>query len=56
MTFYKYKFDFEIGNLVKSPCRGCEKREEFPHCIETCEIIDRIQSLLAETRSCTRNR
>ncbi|MEE4359325.1 MAG: DUF3716 domain-containing protein [Desulfococcaceae bacterium] len=56
MTFYKFKFDFEVGNLVKSPCKECKEREEnFPKCIAVCKILDRLQSVLAETRSCTRN-
>lgn len=55
MTIYKYKLDFEIGTLVKSPCRECEKRKtEFPTCVRLCKLIDKIQSILAETRSCTR--
>jgi hypothetical protein len=55
MTFYRYKFDFEVGLLAKSPCKECEKRrKEFPHCIETCEMLEYIQTTLAETRSCAR--
>lgn len=57
MTVYYFKFDFEIGTLKKSPCRECKIRKEFPgcfpDCIDTCEILDQIQSLLAETRSVT---
>lgn len=56
MTVYKYRFDFEIGYLVKSPCKECDrKRDEFPDCIDSCELIDRIHGLLAETRSCSRS-
>lgn len=54
MTVYKYKFDFELGTLVKSPCKECEERDEFPKCIDLCEVIERIQKALAETRSSTR--
>ena len=55
MTFYKFKFDFEVGNLIKSPCKDCKEREErFPRCIAVCKILDKIQSILAETRSCSR--
>jgi len=54
MTIYKFKFDFEVGTLMKSPCRNCEERDKFPKCLEECERIDRIQSILAGTRSCTR--
>ncbi len=55
MTVYKFKFDFEVGTLVKSPCKDCEHRENFPKCIDACEMLDKIQKVLAETRSCTRN-
>ncbi len=56
MTVYKYTFDFELGTLAKSPCRECEKaKEEFPRCIDSCEVLHRLQWLLAETRRCTRS-
>ncbi|QTA90098.1 Uncharacterized protein dnm_061590 [Desulfonema magnum] len=55
MTFYKYKFDFEVGTLVKSPCRKCDKRKDFPACTEDCKMLDKIQSVLAETRSCSKD-
>ena len=54
MTIYRFKFDFEVGTLVKSPCRNCEDREKFPKCIDGCEHLDRIQTILAGTRSCSR--
>ncbi|QTA81354.1 Uncharacterized protein dnl_36870 [Desulfonema limicola] len=54
MTIYKFKFDFEIGNLIHSPCRECIYRKNFPKCMDQCQIIDKIQQILAETRSCTR--
>lgn len=55
MTYYRFRFDFEIGNLVKSPCRECERRsQEFPRCIDACELLERIHALLAQTRSCSR--
>ncbi len=46
------KFDFEIGYFIKSPCRECPRREEFPACQETCSTLDRIRSILAEGISC----
>ncbi len=49
-----YRFDFEIGHLVKSPCKGCGEREEFPRCIDRCEILDKIHDILAESISCTK--
>ncbi|GBC61211.1 hypothetical protein DENIS_2171 [Desulfonema ishimotonii] len=56
MTVYKFRFDFEVGSFVKSPCKDCEKRKShFPKCIEACKTLDKIQRILAETRSSTRN-
>ncbi len=51
---FRSRFDFEIGYLVKSPCKDCVHRSEFPRCRENCEIIDRIHAVLAETVSCQR--
>ncbi len=56
MPVYKYKFDFDVGSLIKSPCKVCEDRKDFPACLETCKILDRIQRLLAEARSTSRSR
>ena len=50
----KFKFDFEIGYLVKSPCKDCNKREKFPECIDACQLIDKIHEIMAESISCTR--
>ncbi|MBI9086766.1 MAG: hypothetical protein JEZ11_24430 [Desulfobacterales bacterium] len=52
----RYRFDFEIGYLVKSPCRGCEERDHFPKCIDACKILDRIHTALAESVSCSRRK
>ncbi|MCK4620344.1 MAG: hypothetical protein KAT52_10390 [Desulfobacterales bacterium] len=54
-TVYKYKFDFEVGYLIKSPCKECNKRENFPKCIDDCRALDKIQTILSEVRSCTRS-
>ncbi len=55
MTFYKFRLDFEIGTLIKSPCRECAKyAEEFPRCINECKILDKIRHVLAETRPCSK--
>ena len=51
---YSYKFDFEIGYLVKSPCRGCDFYKRFPGCVNECQILDKIQTTLAESMSCRR--
>jgi hypothetical protein len=42
-------FDFDIGYLVKSPCRDCLTRDKLPDCVEGCEILDRIQTILADS-------
>lgn len=55
MTVYRYQHDFEVGILVKSPCKDCELKKELPRCMENCKLIDRVQALLAKTRSCTCN-
>jgi hypothetical protein len=44
-----HSFDFEIGYLVKSPCRDCVSREVLPTCVEGCEILDQIQTVLADS-------
>ncbi len=52
MSPYKCKMDFEVGHLVKSPCKECEEREvSFPHCVRVCRLLNRVQEILAETRS-----
>jgi hypothetical protein len=42
-------FDFDIGYLVKSPCRDCVSREELPNCVKGCETLDQIQTILADS-------
>ena len=44
-----HSFDFDIGYLVKSPCRDCVSREDLPNCVEDCEILDQIQTVLADS-------
>lgn len=51
--YHKRAFDFDIGHLVKSPCRDCPTRFQFPRCIGTCETLDRIQTRLARAISST---
>jgi len=51
---FQYRFDFEIGYLVKSPCRGCEDRPRFPRCIKGCRILNDIHTVMAESVSCSR--
>lgn len=49
-----YRFDFEIGYLVKSPCLQCLHREVLPRCIKGCNVLEEIHALLAKAVSCTR--
>jgi hypothetical protein len=51
---YKYRFDFEIGYLVKSPCRECEIRDAFPGCMKECVVLDRIHEVLSFGISCSK--
>jgi hypothetical protein len=54
MVFIRNKFDFDVGYLIKSPCRDCDQREKevFPQCIDECRVIDEIHTVLAEGISC----
>ena len=45
----RHSFDFDIGYLVKSPCRDWTSREDLPTCIEGCKILDQIQTVLADS-------
>ena len=47
-------FDFNVGDVTCSPCRGCPHRPEFPACMEACEALDRFQRVLATMVSCAR--
>lgn len=54
--FYTRRFfDFEIGYLVKSPCRGCGRRVDFPGCMDECAVLDRVQTHLAQGVASCRN-
>jgi len=53
MTVKRDKFDFEIGYLVKSPCKECPYRESLPKCSSECTLLDRIQMILSRGISCT---
>ena len=52
---YRHRFDFDIGYLVKSPCRGCIDRYLFPDCMDSCIALDKIRSVLANSVSCSRS-
>ncbi len=51
----KHNFDFNIGHLVKSPCKACPTWEIFPDCMEDCEILDQIQTVLSDSISSANN-
>ena len=53
-SYKKRVLDYEMGHLVKSPCRECATRHQFPGCATTCSILDRIQSYLAQSISTAR--
>ena len=55
MSVIRNRFDFDIGYMVKSPCRECSSRGEFPDCLEPCTIIDHVQRLLAAGISSSRS-
>jgi len=48
-------FDFDVGHLVKSPCKECSTREAFPGCMEDCKVLDQIQTVLSDSISCANN-
>jgi hypothetical protein len=52
---FTYKFDFEIGYLVKSPCKTCRLQNTFPKCADKCSLLDEIHAVLAEAVSLTRS-
>ncbi len=52
---FTHRFDFEIGYLVKSPCKDCDTIQCFPKCMDACDLLDEIHSILSEAISCTRN-
>ena len=51
---FKYRYDFEIGYLVKSPCKKCVNKKILPKCAANCSLLDKIQEVLSEAVSCTR--
>ncbi len=52
-TPLKHQFDFEIGYLVKSPCKKCKQRKQFPQCIDNCTALDKIHESLLGSISCS---
>ena len=51
---HKVNFDFNIGQLNRSPCLGCIKYK-MPGCMKGCETIKEIQRLLAGTVTLSRD-
>jgi len=51
---FQYQFDFEIGYLIQSPCKTCDRKDTLPECAPTCSILDQIQAMLVQAVSCTR--
>ncbi|MDD2390065.1 MAG: hypothetical protein PHP23_10085 [Desulfobacterales bacterium] len=52
---FTHRFDFDIGYLVKSPCKGCANRGNFPACSDECVILDQIRTRLVGCVSSTKN-
>jgi hypothetical protein len=50
-----HKFDYDIGYLVKSPCRDCSSYAAFPDCMDRCTLLDRVQSALSDSLSSVHN-
>ena len=50
-----HNFDFNIGHLVKSPCKACPTRKDFPGCMDDCELLDQIQTILSDSVSSANN-
>jgi hypothetical protein len=50
-----HKFDYDIGYLVKSPCRDCHTYAIFPECMESCTLLDRVQTALSDSLSSVHN-
>jgi hypothetical protein len=49
------KFDYDLGYLVKSPCRGCDSYPAFPDCMDRCVLLDRVQNALSDSLSSVHN-
>jgi hypothetical protein len=49
------KFDYDMGYLVKSPCRGCATYPVFPECMDRCSLLDRVQNVLCDSLSSVNN-
>jgi len=54
-VFATQRFDFDVGHLIKSPCKDCRDRLRFPACAGDCNLLDRVQRQLAQSISTTRS-
>lgn len=50
---HRAAFDPAVGELCKSPCKQCPKRDRLPRCIEGCSVIASVQSCLQASLSRT---
>ena len=50
-----HKFDYDMGYLVKSPCRNCGTYDRFPDCMDRCVLLDRVQNALSDSLSSVHN-
>lgn len=48
-------FDFEVGELKQSPCKTCDNWQMLPTCSADCEILSKIQMVIAGGVSCVKN-
>lgn len=53
-TKYTKTFDFEVGYLIKSPCKDCRHYGIFPQCMAECALLDKIQDVLSAVVSNSR--
>ena len=51
----KNKFDFDIGHIIKSPCRECELKNHLPSCSENCQKLNHLQTLSISGVSCSKD-
>jgi len=47
-------FDFDVGCLMKSPCRDCPMKGDLPQCVKGCGLLNQIQAVLSSGVSSTR--
>jgi hypothetical protein len=52
---HRCRFDFEVGWLVRSPCRDCREKSNLPRCADACATLDTIQRTLSKGISSSRD-